>query len=221
MGPWLQNSVFLGRAVHVRRLRMSLACVVLALSAIGASACGSTSKSSSSHSATANVAASTGLASARSQRDEDNDIDTRGMGSVDPDRDAVILYGRSADSADRRQITGLVKRYYTAAAAGEGAKACTMLNPLTAESFVEDHRPGQGPSSLQGNTCAQVLSKLFKQRHQELLEDVASFRIGVVQLRGNYGLVLAPFLPAREMQLFVYHHGGTWTMDVALDNGSE
>lgn len=212
--------------------RSLLACSAVVLSAIGTSACGSTSRGSGSASPGSSGASATGGVVARtasgpasttglSKHDGDEDIDTLGMGPYDNDLDAVPGYGPQAGRADRQAIVSLIRRYYEAAAAGDGVAACSMLDAPIAESVLEEHHRGKGPRSLQGNTCAQVMSKLFAQRHRELVEDVASFRISDVELRGNRGLVLAPFSATRELQLLVHREHGVWKMNVLLDNSAQ
>jgi len=152
--------------------------------------------------------------------DEDGDIDALGK-RYDNDGDASPGFGRPASAADRRAIVSLIKRYYALAAGGDGAKACSMLDVVLAETYVEEHHVGRGPRSLQGDTCAQALSKLFEQRHRELVEDVASYHISYVEVRGNNAMALAPFLVTREMQLLLHRERGVWKMNVLLDNSAQ
>lgn len=222
-----QGIVFLRMGcVHVR-LRALAVLATVVLMAIGVSACGSGGSSSGSPSASvpgnlAKSTASSAVSAAKpSGHDGDGDIDTLGRGPYDTDNDAVLGYGPPADTADRRAIIALIKRYYKVAAADDGAKACSMLDSLIVESIEEEHHLGKGSRSLQGATCAQIMSKLFAHRHRELVEDVAAFRITTVELRGNRGMVLAPFSPTREMQLLVHRQHGVWTMDAPLDNGAQ
>ena len=180
--------------------RMLLACAAIALATVGTSACGSAGRSSA------------GKASAVSGHDADQDIDSRGQGGrYDTDNDATFGWGPLADAADRRAIVALVKRYYEAAAAGDGARACTMLDPLIAEEMIEQNRH---------STCARIMSRMFQPRHRELVEDVAAFRITAVQLRGNRAVALTDFSPTRLLEVFVRRGHGVWRMDTPLDNGA-
>jgi hypothetical protein len=193
----------------------------VALSAVGVGGCGSAGDRSSAalSGAYAHGGGVTKGQLAHLGHDEDGDIDTLGM-TYDNDNDSTSTYGPPASPAERRAIVAFIRHYYTVAAAGDGATACSMLDPIIAETLVEVHHHGRGPRSLQGNTCAQILSKLFRLRHRELVEDVAGFRISLLDVRGNRGVAFAPFAPTREMQLIVHREHGVWTMEVPLDNGA-
>lgn len=154
------------------------------------------------------------------ERDEDGDIDTLGNGPYDSDNDVVLTYGSPASPSERRAIEAALRRYYVVAAAGEGTRACSMLDPIAAELLLEEHRRGRGAPSLQGDTCGQILSKLFALHRRELREDMAAFRITTIRVRGNHAVVFAPFAPAREMELIARRTYGVWKMDVPLDDGA-
>jgi hypothetical protein len=151
--------------------------------------------------------------------DGDGDIDSLGMGRYDTDADADPTFGPVATPTEHQAIATLIKRYYAVAAAGNGALACTMLAPLVAEAAVEEHRPGKGPPALRGRGCAQVLSRLFAERHRELVADVATLRVGWTQTKGRRAVALANFGPAREMLVYVRHANGVWQMNTLLDSG--
>lgn len=100
----------------------------------------------------------------------------------DSDDSSILAYGHAANGADKRTITAVVKRYYAAAATGDGAKACAMLAPKFAESVAEDYGRGStGPSYLQGGTtCPAVMMLLFQHSHAEVADpfDVTGVRLG-------------------------------------------
>jgi hypothetical protein len=205
------------------RMRSLLACSATALAAIGAMACEDTSRRPRSASRRPSSAAAP--ATDRPSRrlppvlDTDGDSDRPGSGGSDTDNDAVSTYGHAAGTADIQAIAVLLKRYYTLAATGDGARACSMVYWLFAETVVEEHDRGRGPTSLRGNTCAQVASKLFTQRHRELVEDVATLQVVWVRLDGNRGVALVRFGPARERDVAVQRDHGVWKMNVLLDSG--
>jgi len=212
-------------------LRTLLACAAIALSTIGVCACGSARKTAISARAARSGASRAGTVTARTRsntvqsaglpkRDGDSDVDGFAKNPYDGDHDAIPIFGRPAGAADRQAVTALVGRYYAFAAAGDGGRACSMLYAVMAERFVEEHRRGKGPASLQGDTCAQILSKLFKQRHRELREDIATYRVLVVQVRGNRGIALVRFgAPAKmeEFEVLVHREGGSWRIVVPFD----
>jgi hypothetical protein len=144
-----------------------------------------------------------------STRDRDNDNDNN-------DDDARDLnYGHAATPAEERSVAGLVRRYYAAAAAGDGAQACRLLVPLTAESVVEDD--GRSPS-LRGRTCTVVMSKLFKLQHRTLAGKSAALEMFAVRIKGNRGLALLEFPEIHEVrQLGLRRVAGTWRIVDLLD----
>jgi hypothetical protein len=143
------------------------------------------------------------------ERDRDNDDDHN-------DDDArVLYYGHAADAADRRSSIALVKRYFAAAAAEDGKRACGLLVPLLAESVVEED--GRSPG-LRGRTCAAVVSKLFKMRHRMLLEKRAALEVIAVRVKGDRGLVVLNFPEIREArQLGERRVDGRWKLHELLD----
>lgn len=195
--------------VHTRS-RLPLLCLAMVLVVLLLTGCGDAGKSSS---------ASTAIAPGRlPPRDGDGDIDSLGMGRYDTDNDADPTFGPAASPLEHEAIATLLKRYYDAAAADDGALACTLLDPLVAEAAVEEHRPGKGPPALRGRTCAQVLTKLFAQHHRELVEEAAALRVGWAQTKDQRATVLADFGPTRERLVLVHRAHGTWQMDALLEN---
>ncbi len=190
------------------RITPLLAGAALALLATATVGCGSASTRSG------------GGSSARlPHSDEDNDIDSLGQGRYDTDNDANPTYGPAASAGERTAIVSLIERYYRLAGAEKGAEACSLLYPLVAEATAEEHRPGKGPPALRGRTCGQVLSKIFAARHRELAEDVATMRVGWIQLQARQAVALVHFGPDRERVVRVHRAPGGWQMYVAIDSG--
>jgi hypothetical protein len=192
---------------HVGRL---LACVAIVL-VVATTGCGGSSK---------RFAGGSTFARDALERDGDADNDSHGMGPYDNDGDALLTFGPAANALERQAITALLKRYYTVAAAGDGASACSLTYWLVREKIVEEHDHGRGLASLRGNTCAQVASKLFRQRHPELTEDVARFKVGAVQVRAKHGWAVLDFGPARERVTQVHREPSGWKMDALPDSGA-
>jgi hypothetical protein len=219
-------------ALPVRRARAHplsrtlLACAAVALSVAGACACGAASSSTVGVETTA--ASSPFSPAELAKRDQDGDIDELTQSRYDDDNDAIPGFGQPADAADRRAIVALIKRYYMVAAAGDGAKACSMQYALTAELLVEEHHHGKGAASLRGDTCAQIMSKLLMQHHRELAEDVSGgYRVLAVQVHLNQGYALVRFAAPRalhelrELRMLVHREHGGWKMDRPLDDGPQ
>ncbi|MGC2374847.1 MAG: hypothetical protein WA484_13320 [Solirubrobacteraceae bacterium] len=169
--------------------------------------------------ATAGAVATTASNPGSTVQDGDGDDDRPGS-KRDSDNDELLTFGSAAGAADRQAIASLVTRYYAAAAAGDGARACSMLYWLVAEAIVEEHSRGKGPASLRGNTCAQVASKVFKQRHSELAQDVRALEVTQLRLRAKRGWVRLRVGPTRELLVFVHRHNGVWQMNNLLDAGA-
>lgn len=153
--------------------------------------------------------------------DGDKDNDSQGQGPPhDADSDAVLTFGHVASVTDRQAITTLIERYYVAAAEGDGTKACLMLYFLVEELVVEEHHRGKGLRSLRGETCSQIMSKIFSQLHSELVEDALAPKTAVVRVSSNRGVAVVRFGAIRELRLVVQRESGGWKMDAPLDVGS-
>jgi hypothetical protein len=94
-----------------------------------------------------------------------------------------------------------------------------MLYPLIAQTVVEAHLPGKGSPALRGSTCAQVVAKVFAQRHRELVADAATLRVGWIQRQARQAVTLVHFGPTRELIVRVHRAHGGWQMNNLLDSG--
>jgi hypothetical protein len=150
------------------------------------------------------------------EHDGDGDNDSLGMGRLDTDNDASPTFGRPASPTERQQITALFKGFYTAAAADNGARACSMLYWLVAETVVEEHSHGKGPLALRGTTCTQIATKLFKKNHRELVDDLAALKLTIIQLRRNRGWAVLDFAPAHERLGTIQREGTVWKLGSLL-----
>jgi hypothetical protein len=127
---------------------------------VGVGACGSMSKDASRP---PGVVSGAGLMS-------DEDGDSQGQSAyLDGDDGAVSDFGHAAGARDTRAITTLVRRYYAAAAAGDGARACALLYYLVAESLPEEYARPPGPLYLKGaDSCPALMSRVFAHFHAQL-----------------------------------------------------
>lgn len=117
-----------------------------------------------------------------------------------------------------RPLTTLVKRYFAAAVADDGARACSLIYSLYAETIVETYgQPPAGPPELHGSTCAVVLSKLFRLHHGQLVAEARTLAVTGARADGNRGLVLLRFhgIPAHNLE--VHRERGVWKIDDILD----
>ena len=203
-------------------MRSLFVLVSVALLGSSVAACGSSdsSNSSSTHRSTTVRSASVESATpyTKTDRDQDNDV---GAGRYDDANNNVVFdYGRAASKADRRAITALIKHYYTLAAAGDGAKACSMLYITLSESVAEDYGRGSpGPTYLrQGTTCPSVMDLLFKHYHGKLLAELPQLKVIAVRLNHRQGLAILSFGPLPERRISVREQRQEWKLASLLDS---
>jgi hypothetical protein len=207
-----------------------LAVLVGVLASACLAACGGSSKSTGSLSAASNASASADQAQLRYKGDEDdeeepgenseegankgdkdadfdNDAKDRERGYHDSDDGEIVNFGKAAGEPEAAQLTSLVKRYYAAAAAENGAQACAIMRKLTVQSVPEDYGSGAGPKYLRGKTCPVVMVKLFKHQHAQLS---APYAITGMRVQGNQADVLlgSTMNPASYFRL--EREGGAW-----------
>lgn len=190
------------RLVSHRRLKATIC--LLTLLAVAASGCGASRAGSN-----------TRLPS----RDGDGDIDSFDQGRYDVDNDTHATFGPLAGATELATITKLVTRYYGDAAVDDGERACALLDPLVAEGLVEQSHLREGSGSPGEDTCPEVVSKLFKQRHRELVHDLALPRVAWVQTKRDRAIALVRFGAERERLVRVRRTHGIWKMDALIDSG--
>lgn len=195
------------------------------LLSLGITACGDTTKittvapredgspTQTSYVAPTTRAKTTGVVSskapanaARADRDNDSDNNNDDYG-----------YGHAASTTDRQAIASVVKTYYTAAAAGDGAKGCSLMYSLFAEEIPEVYGEPPGPPWLRGTTCPAVMSKVFKRRRRQMIIDHTTLRVTAVRVKRLRALVMLSFdnMPQRDILVHREHHA--WKVDNLLD----
>jgi hypothetical protein len=204
-----------------------LASVTVALLCFPVLACGSSSKGTGSASQTSSSATTPTTAAVTSSTtptpdfrkvdaDKDNDI---GAPDDDKNNNSVLDFGQAASSADQSSIASLIKRYYAAALAEDGAKACSLLYSTLAESVPEDY--GQSPPGqpyMRGTTCPTVMMLLFKHEHGKLTVQVPLMKVSRVRLKEHHGLVVLKFGKMPERQIPVAREGRVWKVEALLDS---
>jgi hypothetical protein len=184
-------------------MRFALTLLMGALLALGTPACGS-KQAKSAPPASSTFAALGGGASAQNlpylndgdaEKKNDHDTDNASANHEDGDSDSVEEYegtydnnryhdgddsgilgwGHAVSAAEEREIAATVKRYYAAAAAEDGARACPMIVSILAGSVREDYGHGSaGPPYLRsGRTCPATMTLLFRHFHRSLKSPVA------------------------------------------------
>jgi hypothetical protein len=150
--------------------------------------------------------------------DRDNDYDNSSGSYYDQDDNGVRYAGHAASAAQARAVASVVRRFYQVAAAEDGAAGCSTLMSRDAHTIAEDLGRSASHHELRGNTCPVVMSKLFKQNHQQLSAYAARLRVTGVRLEGERGIAVLGFgsLPGREIE--VVREGGAWKINVLLDS---
>ena len=194
-----------------------LACGALVV-AIGACACGSSKGSSATQRSSSHPSApGTALTTAALGPDGDADNDKPGTHN-DPDEDEVLKFGKAASAADRHTLAALATRYYALAAASDVATACSLLDSATIESVIQEHWEKNGPPSLKGDTCPQIASKLFAERHSELMRQVTSLKVTEVRVKGGRGFVRLRFATLPERLVSIHREHRAWKISVLLED---
>jgi hypothetical protein len=199
--------------------RAPLAVLASTVLAVGAVACGG---SGSSHSTSAG---SSGAAAAHASATpsggylkEDADEDGDDPHPTDPgqdDQEFLASYGPKASPATASTITALVRSYYTASLAGDGTRACALLNAALATSLAKQ----QSPTASGAQACAAAIAPLLAQQHQRLLaEEPATMTVIGVYVKGILGLVVLGFGNAPESDIVVTREGGAWKIDALYDS---
>lgn len=211
-------------------MRWLLALVPIALLSVCIVACGgasqttgSTSRASSDGSAAAGSASATashGAVQTTDYAQADSDKDNDSGPEDDKSNNGVLDYGHPASAVDARAVTALVKRYYAAAIAENGAKACEMLYSIFSEAIAEDYgQNSPGPAYLHaGKTCSQVMSLLFKHLHSQLRVELPKLKVARVRLNGHHGLALLSFGTMPERQISVAREGHAWKVESLIDS---
>lgn len=152
--------------------------------------------------------------------DGDNYSDAR-PGPAEERRDSddgpVVAFGHPADARQSAAIAALVRRYYAIAVAEDGAKGCSMLYSIYAESIPEDYGSPSGPSWSQGETCAAVLTKTFQHFHDELAFRALRLHVGQVRVEGRHGVALLRFPGLLERELDLEREGRSWRIFGLID----
>jgi hypothetical protein len=178
--------------------------LLLALLASGLLTAGAVGCAGSSPTSLSTVASQSAPKHDRDDDSDHNDDDAR-----------ALDYGHAAVGAERQAITNLLIDYYAAAAAADGARACALLMPFVAESVAENY--GNSPG-LQGKTCAVVISKLFKQKHQVLSGESATLKVYSMRVGEERALTLLSFSTLPEVRAITARRDGNrWKVLDVLD----
>jgi hypothetical protein len=181
-------------------MRQSLALLAAALLSITTIACGA------------------GASNEYSKQDGDYDFDDVAgyhSGPTNDDLSLLATYGHRAPPAEARAVTALVKRYYAASAAGDGATACTLLSASLAGGLASaTSQPVRGA----GTTCAGPMSLLLEHQHAQLAaKEVATMTVIAVHTKGDIGLAVLGFRTTPQSEMILVREGGAWRINALFD----
>jgi hypothetical protein len=132
---------------------------------------------------------------------------------------AVLDFGKAANPVDRQAVRTLVKRYYAAAAAENGAMACSLIFTPVAESVAEDYGRAPGPPYLRGSkTCDAVMSRLFAYLHRQMVVDNATLQVTRVRLKSKGGYAVLRFGATPEREITIVRDNGVWKVSSLVDS---
>jgi hypothetical protein len=154
----------------------------------------------------------------KGSRDSDADFDNDSKANENKsyrDRDdaSVSGYGRSANAAESRMIGETVERYYAASQAEDGVAGCALMYSAWANNVPVDYGSGAGPQYSRGNTCAVVMTKLFKHFHSTL---TAAIVVTGVRVKGDMALALIGSKTAPASYFTLKRERGAWKIDCLL-----
>jgi hypothetical protein len=146
--------------------------------------------------------------------DNDGDEGSPGRKYVQDDKRVLATYGGRARPATARAIAALVRRYYAASLAADGASACALLDASLAKALAAQSGAPRSPAA-----CAAALSPLLAQEHQHVLsEDPATMTVIGVYANGVIGLALVGFRNAPESDLLLAREAHAWKIDSLFDD---
>ncbi len=148
------------------------------------------------------------------KNDGDKDPDDLTHNALSPEYDSPILFAhfpRKADPADTRAVAAIVKSYYAASAADEGAKACSLLTAGLADALGTGR--GRSTGSASGG-CAESMTRLLRQQHQgPTPAEVSTMVVTSVHVKGNLGVAALGFKGTSESEILVEREGHAWKVD--------
>ncbi len=208
-------------------MRSLLALLAIGLLGFGLAACGSAGKAAPSTPQTPSDATSSAAstsataippAPAQTKADTDKDNDVAVAAQDDTNNNGVLDFGKAASASERRAITELLKRFYTAAAAENGAAACSMIYSTITEVIAENHGRPPSPAYSRGRNCPEVMTGIFVHFHPQLALELPKLQVARVRLVEHHGLAVLSFGAMPERQISVAREGHAWKIQTLLDS---
>jgi hypothetical protein len=150
------------------------------------------------------------------------DGDADGANGQDADDATTRGYGHPASALEARIVAALVRRYYAAAAAGDGELACSLIysvlaSPSKLPRVAESYAPAPSAPPLAGKSCGYIMSLLFRENHRQLVADAVTLELTGVRVEGRRCLVLLAFKSKPERELPLEREHGAWKVASLFD----
>jgi hypothetical protein len=178
-------------------------------------ACGDAAKKASSRSSSTSTVTSTAPSSVTSTQRTVNNAPDRDHD--DDHNNDDYAYGHRAGAVDTREVTRLLKRYYTAAVADNGKRGCSLIYSNLVKEIPYFYGNSPNYPALRGKTCAAVMSKVFRPHRRRLIVDLATLEVTELRVKGPEGLALLSFRGMPHRNILVYHEGNVWKINELLD----
>jgi hypothetical protein len=128
----------------------------------------------------------------------------------DSDDGPTFAYGHRPSAAVGRAIASAVRRYYAAAAHGDGAVACALLPSALARSIPESYSGQQAPAYLRGaKSCGATLARFFGHYHRELAAPIELF---AVRVEGETARAIFSSRTMPASDVFLTRQGSSWRL---------
>lgn len=125
---------------------------------------------------------------------------------------SIQTYGHKAAASDTEAIASIVRRYYSALGAGNGAGACELLSASIGGMIVRTF--GNSPA-LHGKSCGAILQALFKSgpARESLRKGV---EVTAVRVNGDraFALLHGPTISSGEIPML--REGGSWKVNALV-----
>jgi ketosteroid isomerase-like protein len=149
--------------------------------------------------------------------DGERDDDDPGTPHYEQDEHHRFLaqFGRSPRPTEARAITALIKRYFTAAAAGDSANACALLSTAASVALAAQHS-----SSTRGaGACAAAIAPPLAQAHQYLLtKEPTTMVVTGIYTKGDLGIAALGFRHTPESTILIEREASAWKIGSIFDN---
>ncbi len=127
--------------------------------------------------------------------------------------DSIQTFGTEAGVAEKQAVTAIVKRYYAAVAAGNGAGACALLSSGLSKSIVQSL--GRS-ATLRGKGCAGILALLFKHASAQSGPSLADIEVTGVRIKGDRGFALLRSKTMPSGEITVDRENGAWKVGALI-----